>query len=320
MCGRGACTLDRAEYNKAIEERLALLRLGGKLNDTTAGKEDGGTTGNAKYNVAPGTVCRVVQLPKDGEAGAYVVRDCGWGIKGSRFLVNARGESIEQKFKGLRRCVFFLSGYYEWDKSLGPSKKQPYYFHKKTADPADLLAVACLCSNHNPGSFVVVTRAATSTLSWIHDRVPLLLHTAEDIRQWLDETTPLSDSAPLRLCVKQEDDKEYGKLAFHPVSKEVGKVAYQGPDCIKKVDLTASPSKAAGGLVQWVVSKEKFGSPQKRSPLASPGKAARSGSPAGGKRKRDADDDAVEVIDDGADPEEGPEEVDQQKKSKKLRA
>eukprot|EP01059_Diplonema_ambulator_P017024 TRINITY_DN2901_c0_g1_i1.p1 TRINITY_DN2901_c0_g1~~TRINITY_DN2901_c0_g1_i1.p1 ORF type:complete len:305 (+),score=65.82 TRINITY_DN2901_c0_g1_i1:39-917(+) len=212
MCGRGACTLDPGAFRKEVAKRL-----GGKEVEECPGREGG------KWNIAPGSYYPVVR-EGGGDVGMVLGR---WGLEGvgGRFVVNARGEGVGEKamFKHLKRCVMFISGFYEWHSTDGD--KQPYYIF----DPSTPLLPLAALYNEQASTFVVLTTSSAPSLTWIHHRMPVIL-TDEEIEAWLDPKKQLSD-------LKKLTAKQFGGLKWHPVTKSVGKVAYNTPDCVKEVPI-----------------------------------------------------------------------------------
>lgn len=107
-------------------------------------------------------------------------------------LINAKGEEIEQK-KSYReafitqRCIVPVSGFFEWKRSaLGP--KKPFAIHL-IDEP--IMSLAAVWESWNPkegerlNSFSIVTTAANTFVSNIHDRMPVILK-KEDEKTWLD--------------------------------------------------------------------------------------------------------------------------------------
>ena len=93
-----------------------------------------------RYNVSPAS-----------QIGAFVEGRCHamrWGLvpswaknlSGASRLINARAETVATKpsfraaFKR-RRCLILADGFYEWQKSPGTTKKQPFLIHRADARP-----------------------------------------------------------------------------------------------------------------------------------------------------------------------------------------
>jgi putative SOS response-associated peptidase YedK len=215
-------------------------------------------------------------------------------------MFNARSETVDAKpvFKRLlkeRRCVVALQGFYEWQLDKH-KEKQPWYVHY--ADGRPLLMAALFDRARTPNawkeyrqqrqheqevsggggedkdgdggddddddpdhvySFTILT-TDTNELSWLHDRQPAIIE-PELARRWID---PAVDAAELLPLVR----KPYSSpdLVWHPVSKKINNVKYQGDDCTQQVDPEQQPSgggKASrkGGAAAAANAKAAAGSP-----------------------------------------------------------
>lgn len=162
-----------------------------------------------------------------------------WATEPQTPLFNARIETVLEKpsFKesALRkRCVVPASGYYEWD-----SEKQPHYVfaepliffagiysfwrdpEKDVADPSRWVL-----------SFSILTKPASPSLSWVHERSPVFL-SEDGLEAWIApdyETTP-----DLLEALGAESDEVARSLSHHPVSKACGKVSENSPQLISAI-------------------------------------------------------------------------------------
>jgi putative SOS response-associated peptidase YedK len=158
------------------------------------------------YNTAPTQLVPVIRVLRheDGERRAIGMR---WGFipKWSRgkptkySTINARVEAMEQSnmykdawFAG-QRCIFPVSGFYEWHVNEDGSKT-PFYIHP--SGDGEQFAIAGLWeeSTTDEGedvlSCVILTMGANALLAEIHNdkgRMPLILH-KEDADTWLKGT------------------------------------------------------------------------------------------------------------------------------------
>ncbi|WP_083896964.1 SOS response-associated peptidase [Azospirillum sp. B506] len=156
-----------------------------------------------RWNVAPTQDIPVIRREEDGRHLAMV----RWGLVppwaddpaiGSR-MINARGESVADKpaFRGAfrkRRCLIPLDGFYEWI-SVGEGAKPRKQGHVIRRRDRGLFALAGLWERWQKGAppletATVVTTAANATLSFLHDRMPVVLDPA-NWDAWLDPATPL---------------------------------------------------------------------------------------------------------------------------------
>lgn len=145
-----------------------------------------------------------------------------WGFpiyKGKNsLLINARGETLDEKvsFKNLlmsKRCLIPACAFYEW-KSVGKSKHK--YLIKPQAKTLFYMAGLYNSFIDIKGnlytSFVIITTAANEQMSYIHNRMPLILSKAEELELWVNNSsTRLANIKSLirpyeeRLSIEGED-------------------------------------------------------------------------------------------------------------------
>jgi putative SOS response-associated peptidase YedK len=190
-----------------------------------------------RYNVAPTDPLVVVVQRDDGR----VVERHRWGLipswaptaaNGAR-LINARAETVADSpaFRAAfraRRCIIPSDGFYEWRRD--GTRRQPYLL---APPPGAVLAMAGLWSLwKDPAtgfwvpSAAVVTTAANADVSFVHDRMPVLLP-RDAWRAWLDPAE--RDTALLRSMLVPAPD---GALDIRAVSTRVNSVRNDGPDLI----------------------------------------------------------------------------------------
>ena len=203
-----------------------------------------------RYNIAPTQLAPVVRAAAHGESqhgpqqrGPRELVQLRWGLVpswakdlsiGSR-MINARSESVADKpaFRAAlrrRRCLVPASGFYEWKKGNGAGK-QPYFIHRRDGQP---LAMAGLWESWNDPqrnlpvqTFTILTTGANAQISQLHDRMPVILDTAQwdqwlqpsdtDVQQWQSLLQP----APADL------------LTMHPVSRRVNSPKVDEPSLIQ---------------------------------------------------------------------------------------
>lgn len=216
-----------------------------------------------RYNIAPTQPILVVvagerQAPGSNlpERRAMLVR---WGfmpgwVKDPRefpLLINARAETAIGKasFKAAmrhRRILVPASGFFEWRRPAEKGAKAQAYFIRPRK--GEIVAFAGLMETWSSadGSEVdtgaILTTAANSDISRIHDRMPVVIR-PEDFSRWLDcKTQEPRDVADL---MKPIDD---GFFEAIPVSDKVNKVANMGPDILDPVEERAeeAPEKNKG--------------------------------------------------------------------------
>ncbi|KAL4992366.1 DUF159-domain-containing protein [Aspergillus falconensis] len=159
-------------------------------------------------------------------------------------LIEDRGMWTSMKRK--KRCVVVCQGYYEWLKR-GPGGKDriPHYTRRKDGD---LMYFAGLwdCVTYEGieeklYTFTVITTSARPSLSWLHDRMPVILDpNTEAWNAWLDPKRT-SWSKELQAVLKPYE----GELDCYQVPKEVGKVGNNSPDFIVPVDSKENKSNIA---------------------------------------------------------------------------
>lgn len=215
MCGRYSFFNEEELY-----DRFKVIRGDWELRD--------------HYNVAPSQNMPVII--NDGSQN--LIQIMRWGLlptwakdeKTGYKMINAREETLASKpiFKNLlphNRCLIPASGFFEWQRSLGP--KVPYFIHLKNES---LFAFAGLYSEwKNPAtaniisSYTIITTAAIKPISNIHERMPYIIaRSTED--DWLnaDESEPETALRKIELVAPE-------KIAMYPVSPLVNKPSNDTP-------------------------------------------------------------------------------------------
>ena len=130
-----------------------------------------------------------------------------WGFPGfenGKLLINARAESALERrtFQDSvqhRRCIIPSRGFYEWNKS-----KEKFTFERTDA-PA-LFMAGCYNRYEDEERFVILTTEANSSVTPIHNRMPLILE-PEELEDWvLDDgaTEYLLHKTPVLLKARAE--------------------------------------------------------------------------------------------------------------------
>jgi putative SOS response-associated peptidase YedK len=138
-----------------------------------------------RFNIAPTQTAPVVLV----ENGNLICRDMKWGFmpKWSKAPVtNAQFETLDKKpmFREAfetRRCLIPASGFYEWQAFRG--RKQPILFLLK--DERLFFFAGLYSARTADKCFVIITTAANSFVSPVHNRMPLIL-SPDDYSSWLD--------------------------------------------------------------------------------------------------------------------------------------
>ena len=192
----------------------------------------------ARYNIAPTQEAIVVRRePSDVSRRIDRLR---WGLVprwandssiGVR-CINARCETVAEKRaygEPLRhqRCLVPADGFYEW--ASAGRMKQPYHVHRVDHAP---FAMAGLWSTWREedetllGTFSIVTCPANDRITWLHDRMPVILPPA-DYDHWLD---PEEDDPERLLPLLRPCPADW--LETVAVSHRVNAVANDGPELL----------------------------------------------------------------------------------------
>ncbi|KAL4262144.1 SOS response-associated peptidase family protein [Pleurotus pulmonarius] len=114
----------------------------------------------------------------------------------SENLVEGSG-GIWGSIKGKKRCAVVAHGlYYEW---LAKGKDKLPHFIKHTDSPLMLMAGLYDCATLQDSDTPLWTFTIGTTppsLSWMHDRLPLILSSSEALRTWLDTSSQSWTPAP----------------------------------------------------------------------------------------------------------------------------
>ncbi|XP_055812955.1 uncharacterized protein LOC129882600 isoform X2 [Solanum dulcamara] len=232
MCGRARCSLRPDDFLRAFH-----------LNGRRVRHVDMNRY-RPSYNVSPGFSVPVVRREDEPNDEGAVLHCMKWGLvpsftkkteKPDHYkMFNARSESIKEKasFRRLvpkNRCLVAVEGFYEWKKD--GSKKQPYYIHFKDARPLVFAALFDSWKNHEGEvlyTFTILTTSASSSLEWLHDRMPVILGNMDAADMWLSG----SPSSNIDTLLKPYEESD---LAWYPVTPAMGKASFDGPECIKKL-------------------------------------------------------------------------------------
>ena len=180
MCGRYVITNPVSKTKKIVKSAIQV--------------ED-----NENYNAHPYQKLPVIKKYINGNT----LENLTWGIipswskkKDFKPLINARLETIDEKisFKKLikvSRCIAIADGFYEWKRE--DKIKTPFYFQRVDKK---LIYFAAIFENEQ---FCLITEQASSNISEIHHRQPVILH-ENDVNKYLN--LELSGSNILNECKK----------------------------------------------------------------------------------------------------------------------
>ena len=194
-----------------------------------------------RFNIAPTQQAPVVVSGNDG--GSPVMEMFTWGLVpswandpsiGGR-MINARAETVTERkaYKEAfdqRRCLVPADGFYEWK---GISKvKQPYFFSRPDGQP---MAFAGLWERWTGGegelrSFTLITTEANETVVPVHDRMPVILESA-DWQRWLADDR--GDRESLQELLRPGSAE---LLTCWPVSTRVNSPANDSPLCVERTE------------------------------------------------------------------------------------
>jgi putative SOS response-associated peptidase YedK len=189
-----------------------------------------------RYNIAPDAILPVVVRTEGNE-----LKLMRWGLTpswskdGKSLAINARMEGILAKpsfRKPVRdhRCLIPATGFYEWQ--AGAGGKTPYYIRRK--DEA-LFAFAGIYDrwkdpqNGDIHTFAIMTAAAGSPLSEIHNRMPVILDPRQE-SLWLSTEPDRTESLLESLEPLPSD-----QLEFYAVSPRVNSARTDSPELIQRV-------------------------------------------------------------------------------------
>ncbi len=186
----------------------------------------------SNYNLAPTQKAYVVT-----NEAQRVLQQLTWGLvpfwdkegKPSGRMINARSETVAQKpsFRmpfQKRRCLIPVDSFYEWKRREG--EKIPYRIQFKEED---LIIFAGLWEiwkkgNERLETFTILTTRPNAEMTELHDRMPLILETADKRKFWL------SDAPKEELDALVQEPVPDGILSYYEVSKAVNAVRNNGPD------------------------------------------------------------------------------------------
>jgi putative SOS response-associated peptidase YedK len=196
-----------------------------------------------RYNAAPTQDLPVVL--RDPESGERRLEGLRWGLvpfwakdaKIAYSTINAMAETAATKpafrdaFKS-RRCLVPADGFYEW-KKLDAKAKQPYRIVMADGSP---MAFAGLwerwkdpANGETVRSFTIVTTEPNALCSPIHNRMPVILDSA-DFPAWLGETpvAPEQLQALLRPFPAE-------RMEAHTIGPEIGNVRNDNAALIERL-------------------------------------------------------------------------------------
>ncbi|GAB4816659.1 hypothetical protein N2152v2_003705 [Parachlorella kessleri] len=153
-------------------------------------------------------------------------------------MFNARSESVAEKpaFRRLlpsKRCLVLVDGFYEWKKEK--DGKQPYYIHLQGDEP--LVFAGLFDAWHSPEgplhTYTILTTDSSKRLSWLHDRMPVLLRDKAAQQAWLGiEDKGAKGATGLQKLLGPYDGED---LVWHPVTRSMSSISFQSPEASKEL-------------------------------------------------------------------------------------
>jgi putative SOS response-associated peptidase YedK len=223
MCGRMTQQTDTSEIARIF---------GADVADPDPGE---------RYNVAPTQPVSVVL----GRDGRRLVESHRWGLipawaehatAGVR-LINARAETVERSaaFRVAfqrRRCIIPADGFYEWHR-VG-AQRQAYLIRRSDRLPLAFAGLWSVWPDPLSGDWIrtcaVITTEANALVARLHDRMPVVLESA-DWSAWIDVGRP--DASRLRELLHPAPSEDLELVA---VSSRVNSPSNEGPALIEPVE------------------------------------------------------------------------------------
>eukprot|EP00762_Andalucia_godoyi_P007619 ANDGO_00858.mRNA.2 Putative SOS response-associated peptidase YedK len=175
MCGRSACSLGPPAIRKTVESQLQ------KNVEKWTAEQDF----SPNCNICPGNKSAVVMHVSGNEVSLATLK-FGYDA-GGHFMINKRSETITKKWAAAKRCAVIMEGYYEWKKDAknGKEIKRPFFLFKKGGTELAFAAAVC---NDTEDSYLILTQDAIPEFAHIHDRMPMILSTAQDVFDYVTGT------------------------------------------------------------------------------------------------------------------------------------
>lgn len=192
-----------------------------------------------RWNIAPTDSHWIVRMRREDREAL----PAKWGLiqygakdaKRAASQINARAETVETRpafrnaWRQRRRCLIPADGFFEW---VGPKEaRQPIWFHRPDNG---IFFFAGLYESWQPNpevrqrTFTILTTSPNDLLTPIHDRMPVIVHSA-DAEDWLFEG---NDEAAVRPLLKPAPS-DY--LVATAVSPRVNSVRNDDPGCLEPV-------------------------------------------------------------------------------------
>src|SRR5215831_2000550 len=182
MCGRYSITIFKTTIEKSFDAKFYVAQPSFEWSPT--------------FNAAPSQVLPIIRT-----YNATRIELASWGYwpderkrsTRARPMINARLETAADKpmfvssFRGCH-CLVLADGYYEW-RTVGKIK-QPYRITLKTGEPFAMAGIYAReptefdTAERNPVNFAILTTKANEAVSYIHERMPVILPLSSE-KNWL---------------------------------------------------------------------------------------------------------------------------------------
>ena len=181
-----------------IEPESVLLEQYGDAANHTSLRERFLHTSSKKLitqgEVRPADLAPVLATSRGGEKAVFPML-WGFNVQNRSLLPNARSETaaskpLFQEAWKAHRCVIPASWYYEWEHFVRPNGKKETgekYLIQPKGDRVTWLCGLYRFEEDLP-HFVILTKAPSEQIAFIHDRMPLMLR-EKDIDEWISPDT-----------------------------------------------------------------------------------------------------------------------------------
>jgi putative SOS response-associated peptidase YedK len=252
-------TLQAKESAQAAKAEAAKDGAEPSAADDGAAKREKSPPGLGRFNVAPTQEILVIRDDPDeakAAAGEREARLMRWGLipvwskdlKVGYKMINAKVENLQKsraygplvgKFR--HRCLIVADGFYEWMKAEDPKQpRQPWRF---TVDGGAPFAFAGLCTRKewddpdergvDPDGYLysatLITTTPNAVVKPVHNRMPVILPSAEAEAAWLDPSLSTEDA--IAMCGPLDPSRMEGAPA-NPALNKVGKGMAEGPELL----------------------------------------------------------------------------------------
>jgi len=250
MCGRFTLTVPSYEDLAAtlgVQAGVWAAPLGGPLAEV-------GASYRPRYNIAPTDPAWVVRM----SLGIRELVSANWGLipRWSKTPmqagrpINARAESLTSKpmFREAferRRCLVVADGFFEWEK-IG-KQRNPLWFQPSSGGLLLMGGLWDEWGDRETGrvvrSFSIVTTSANEDVSFLHDRMPIMLGDEASIATWLSVPANEDDGGAITDNVRALlRPAPAGSLQAKRVSRRVNSVKNDDPSVLEPPEVDEKES------------------------------------------------------------------------------